>query len=260
MAAPRVLEDVPGAAADADLGDQGQDDVLGAPRRAAAAVDLTAKVLGWRCSRHWVASTCSTSLVPMPKARAPKAPCVAVWLSPQTIVMPGWVSPSSGPDDVHDARARAVQAVQRDAELAAVVAPSAHIWRAACWHRRPPCPGESWGCCGPGCATVCSGRRTARPRSSQLLERLRRGDLVDQVQVDVEHRRATRLLRHHVVVPDLVEQGAWIPRSPCDAVKSDAPFKLPTGAGFAPCSTAAVPRGLPASCSARSCRRGRWRR
>ena len=52
---------------------------------------------GLRCSRHCVASTWPTSLVPMPKASAPKAPCVLVWLSPQTIVEPGWVSPSSGP-------------------------------------------------------------------------------------------------------------------------------------------------------------------
>src|SRR5664280_1091768 len=40
---------------------------------------------------HCVASTCSTSLVPMPKASAPKAPCVEVCESPQTIVIPGWV-------------------------------------------------------------------------------------------------------------------------------------------------------------------------
>ena len=33
----------------------------------------------------------------MPKAMAPKAPCVEVWLSPQAIVIPGWVNPSSGP-------------------------------------------------------------------------------------------------------------------------------------------------------------------
>ena len=44
-----------------------------------------------------VASTCSTSEVPMPKASAPKAPWVEVWLSPQTIVMPGSVMPCSGP-------------------------------------------------------------------------------------------------------------------------------------------------------------------
>ena len=36
----------------------------------------------------------------MPKASAPNAPCVAVWLSPQTMVMPGWVKPCSGPDDM----------------------------------------------------------------------------------------------------------------------------------------------------------------
>jgi hypothetical protein len=41
--------------------------------------------------------TCSTSEVPMPKASAPNAPCVAVWLSPQTMVMPGSVRPCSGP-------------------------------------------------------------------------------------------------------------------------------------------------------------------
>ena len=51
-----------------------------------------------RCwTMHCVASTCSTSLVPIPNASAPKAPWVEVCESPQTIVMPGWVTPSSGP-------------------------------------------------------------------------------------------------------------------------------------------------------------------
>ena len=45
----------------------------------------------------WVASTCSTSEVPIPYASAPNAPCVAVWLSPHTIVVPGSVKPCSGP-------------------------------------------------------------------------------------------------------------------------------------------------------------------
>ena len=52
---------------------------------------------GLCCTRHCVASTCSTSLVPIPNASAPNAPWVAVCESPQTIVMPGWVTPSSGP-------------------------------------------------------------------------------------------------------------------------------------------------------------------
>jgi hypothetical protein len=58
---------------------------------------VTAIVPGRTCGSVWVASTCSTSLVPMPKARAPKAPWVEVWLSPHTIVMPGRVRPCSGP-------------------------------------------------------------------------------------------------------------------------------------------------------------------
>ena len=44
-----------------------------------------------------VARTCSTSEVPIPNAKAPNAPCVAVWLSPQTITVPGCVKPCSGP-------------------------------------------------------------------------------------------------------------------------------------------------------------------
>ena len=55
---------------------------------------VTAICLGRYWGSVWVASTCSTSLVPMPKASAPNAPWVEVWLSPQTMVMPGWVSPS----------------------------------------------------------------------------------------------------------------------------------------------------------------------
>jgi len=49
---------------------------------------------GWRM--HWVARTISTSLVPMPNAIVPNAPWVDVWLSPQLLVIPGRVYPSSG--------------------------------------------------------------------------------------------------------------------------------------------------------------------
>ena len=49
------------------------------------------------CTKVCVASTCSTSLVPIPNAKAPNAPWVAVWLSPQTTVIPGSVKPCSGP-------------------------------------------------------------------------------------------------------------------------------------------------------------------
>ena len=58
---------------------------------------LTSMFFIFRCRRHWVAITCSTSEVPMPKASAPKAPWVEVCESPQTTVMPGSVAPCSGP-------------------------------------------------------------------------------------------------------------------------------------------------------------------
>ena len=48
-------------------------------------------------ARHCDASTSRTWDVPMPNAMAPRAPCVDVWLSPHAIVIPGCVSPSSGP-------------------------------------------------------------------------------------------------------------------------------------------------------------------
>ena len=74
-----------------------EDEVLGRDAGRQLAVDGDRHRLGPACGSVCVASTCSTSLVPMPNASAPNAPCVLVWLSPQTIVMPGWVSPSCGP-------------------------------------------------------------------------------------------------------------------------------------------------------------------
>ena len=63
----------------------------GAPLRDAS------MVRGSDQTRHCVARTCSTSLVPIPTARAPNAPCVEVCESPHTMIIPGWVSPCSGP-------------------------------------------------------------------------------------------------------------------------------------------------------------------
>ena len=79
-------------------------------------VKVTRIAFGFCCARHCVASTCSTSLVPMPNASAPKAPCVLVWLSPQTIVVPGSVKPELGTDHVDDALAAAVEVEERHAE------------------------------------------------------------------------------------------------------------------------------------------------
>ena len=73
--------------------------LLVTPGRSLPVFELTliAMVLNGLSGNVCVASTCSTSEVPMPNAMAPNAPCVEVWLSPQTTVRPGWVSPSCGP-------------------------------------------------------------------------------------------------------------------------------------------------------------------
>ena len=56
----------------------------------------------------------------MPNANEPKAPWVAVWLSPQAMVMPGsWVRPSSGTDDVDDALTPRSEIEEVDAEVTA---------------------------------------------------------------------------------------------------------------------------------------------
>ena len=132
-----------------------------------APVTLTASVRGRRCSRHWVASTCPTSVVPIPKASAPKAPWVLVWLSPHTTVMPGCVSPSSGPMMCTMPRWRWVRPSSSMPNPAQLTSSSSTCRRAASsaigmppntWLVRV---GVEWSMV----ASVRSGRRTLRPRS-----------------------------------------------------------------------------------------------
>ena len=116
-----------------------------------------------------------------------------VWLSPQTMVMPGWVAPSSGPITCTMPRCALLQPCRRDAELAAVASPAARpARRPRRWHRHAGrCAsagmvGVEWS----SVASTRSGRRTCKPALAQFGEGLRRGDFVDQVQVDVEDCRA----------------------------------------------------------------------
>ncbi len=113
--------------------------------------------------RVWVARTCSTSLVPMPTARAPKAPWVEVWLSPHTIVMPGWVTPSSGPM-MWTIPWRLLRSENSGMPNSAQLRSSASIWAAESGSATPasrPIVGTLWSTV----ARVRSGRRTRRPAS-----------------------------------------------------------------------------------------------
>ena len=165
---------------------------------------VTARVLNGVSDSVWVASTCSTSLVPMPNASAPNAPWVEVCESPQTTVMPGWVSPSCGPDDVHDALVAVAEGVQRHPELGAVAPQRVHLDprhrvrdRQLDVHRRD---------------VVVLGRQgQVRPAhraagQPQPVERLRTGDLVHEVQIDVEQVRLALGPAYDVGLPDLLGQ------------------------------------------------------
>ena len=141
----------------------------------------------------------------MPNAIAPNAPCVEVWLSPHAIVMPGCVRPSSGPMTWTMPCDAAVEVEQPDAELAAVALerrdhvlghhveerPRADRWSGRCDRRWRTCAPET---------------RTFQPARAQHVERLRRGDLVDQVQADEQLRLAARQRAHRMRVPDLLEE------------------------------------------------------
>ena len=139
-----------------------------------------------------MASTSRTWLVPMPKAMAPNAPCVLVWLSPQAIVMPGLRQAQLRADDVHDALMAAGAIEETDAELAAVALDRAH-------HRLGLFVGER-ARLGVRRDDVIDGREGALRKQhlqaelAQHLERLRAGHLVDEVQADEELRLAARQL------------------------------------------------------------------
>ena len=114
---------------------------------------------------HCVASTCSTSLVPMPKASAPKAPCVEVCESPQTIVMPGCVTPSSGPitctipwRSEPSEYTGTPNSAQLRSSVSTCTRESSSLMRAA---TGVPSVGVLWS----AVASVRSGRRTVRPAS-----------------------------------------------------------------------------------------------
>ena len=127
-----------------------------------------------------------------------------VWLSPHTIVMPGWVSPVSGADDMHDPLAELTEAVQRDPEVLAVLR-SASTWARLVGSRSSRVSvGTLWS----SVARVSSGSSYPPVGRPQPVERLRLEPLVDEVQVDVQRLRLVRPDRDGVPLPDLVDHAA----------------------------------------------------
>jgi hypothetical protein len=104
-------------------------------------------------------------------------------------------------DDVHDAAPRVAHAEQLDTELGGVLFELAHLLAAASTligtlpNTCSLLVGVEWSMV----ASVRSGRRTGRPERLQYAECLRRCDLVDEMQIDVQNGRRVRRLRHHFV-------------------------------------------------------------
>ena len=119
------------------------------------------------------------------------------------MVIPGWVNPEFGSDDVHDALLGRVHVEQRNAEFLAIFLQGLNLLRrnrigdgsAARLGRNVVVDGGDGAV---GLANPASGR-------AQAVERLRRGHFVHQVQVDIKQRQAASGAADHVLIPDFLE-------------------------------------------------------
>ena len=120
----------------------------------------------------------------MPNAIAPNAPCVEVCESPQTTVMPGMREAELRPDDVHDALLDVAERVQADAELLRVAAERLDLGAAREVGDRLVDVDRR------GVVVLGRDREIGAAHRASLgaeaVEGLRAGDLVHEVQVDVD--------------------------------------------------------------------------
>ena len=153
-----------------------------------------------------MASTISTSLVPIPNASAPNAPWVRGVRVAADDGHPGLGQSELRADDVDDALSGIADAVERDPELGAVGLELVDLGERHLVDERQAAVGRR--------DRVVRGRdglagsADADPARAQPGEGLRAGHFVDEVEVDGQHRGRTRVLGHHMVGPDLVDDGA----------------------------------------------------
>ena len=140
--------------------------------------------------------------MPIPNASAPNAPCVAVCESPQTIVIPGCVTPSSGPITC------TIPWRSEPSEYSGIPNSSQLRSSVSTWTRDSSSRiRAATGVPSVGHVVVGGRERAIRPAhlaagEPQPVERLRARDLVHEVQVDVQQARGDL-----VGLPDLVEQA-----------------------------------------------------
>ena len=149
-----------------------------------------------------VASTCSTSDVPMPCASAPNAPCVEVWLSPQTMVVPGSVKPCSGPITCTMPWRLSISLKYSMPNSRGVLRHHPHLLDAFRIRIGLRAIGGRDVVIDHGERLF--GRADLAPGRAQAFEGLRRGHFMDEVAVDIEQAGAVIGVVNQMVVPDLV--------------------------------------------------------
>jgi hypothetical protein len=158
---------------------------------------------GFFCQSVCVVITCSTSVEPMPKASAPKAPCVAVRIAADECDA-GQRQSLLRSDDMHDPPPRVARAEVHDP-----------LHRGVPAERLDHPEDLGIGCDRARGEDVVVRRRDrevrapdAPPGLGEPLERAGRA-LVEEVAVDVEQDVAARPFGHHMAGPDLLEHRPW---------------------------------------------------
>ncbi len=142
----------------------------------------------------------------MPCASAPKAPCVDVWLSPQTIVVPGSVKPCSGPMIWTMPWRRSLLVEIFDAELPRV---RGELSRPECGFRDRRCPASdpSSGHCDRRQRASFPARAPAAGKP-QPFESLRARHLMHEMAIDIDQARAIGFRMNEMIVPDFIVECA----------------------------------------------------
>ncbi len=201
-----VLEDMARPATDADPGDQGQDDVLGAHAGREPSVDPD--LVGLRVAlEQGLGRQHHLDLAGAdPEREGPERAVRAGMRVAAHDGHPRLGQAELGTDDMDDALGRVADAVQRDPELGAVGLELVDLGeRHGVDERQAPVGGRDRMVGGGDGLAGSTDADAARPQPG---ERLRTRHLMDEVEVDREDRRRARVLGHDMVGPDLVDDGA----------------------------------------------------
>ncbi len=151
--------------------------------------------------------TCSTSLVPMPNASAPKAPWVAGVGVAADDGHAGLGGAELGSDHVDDALVAVLHVEELDAEVGAVFAEGVDLFGGDLVDDVEAVCGAGGGDVVVDGGDVAVGTAELAAGHAEAVECLRGGDLMDEVEVDVEDGGLAGGLGYEVVVPDFFEES-----------------------------------------------------